>query len=57
MRNQYEEGDNVFASGYVRNYLEFEVSLVQLEIFNRLNSINLKRRDQKWRCKSGAFGI
>lgn len=57
MRNQYEVGDNVFTSGSVLDIVEFEESLVQLEIFNRLNSINVKRRDQKWRWKSGVFGI
>lgn len=47
----------MFTSGSVLDIVEFEESLVQLEIFNRLNSINVKRRDQKWRWKSGVFGI
>lgn len=47
----------MFTSGSVLDIVEFEESLVQLEIFNRLNSINLKRRCQKWRWKSGVFGL
>lgn len=40
----------MFSSGCILDIVEFEVSLVQLEIFYRLNSMNLK-----WRCKSGVF--